>query len=163
MENDELDLELEQTEPVETEDTVLEVEEDTTDWKAEALKQKAINQRLQKKTTKSITKESYDDEVVKDVQYLKTLEAKRQYGYEQGMSPEETDFVFKFSGGKPTKEVLDNPFVKSGLEGFRASKRLEANTPSSSGASPVFGNKPFEELSETDRAKAFESRVKSLK
>lgn len=155
--SDELDLELDLggTEDVETLKQELAKKDDIIRQQNARLKEAKAKPRIKS--------EPYDEEIIKDVQYLKTLEQKRQYGYEQGLSPEETDFVFKFAGGTPTKEILENPFVKSGLEGFRASKRIENNTPGSSGASPVFGDKSFSDLSEEDRAKAFESRMKQIK
>lgn len=140
-------------------------EEDTTDWRAEALKHKAIADRLKKKmSTQTIIqpKQEHEDEVVKTVQRLSMLEEKRQFGFENQLSPEETDFIFKFSS-KPTKEILSDPFVKAGLDGYRQSKRLENNTPSTSSRSPIFTDKPFEELSEDDRRKAFESKMKAIK
>lgn len=107
--------------------------------------------------------ESLDEDVVKSVKNLELIEAKRQYGYENNLSPEETDFIFKFTGGKPSKDILTNPFVKSGLEGYRASKRLEANTPSSTTTSKVFQGKEFKEMNEDERRKAFEEASKKFK
>ena len=107
--------------------------------------------------------EPVDEEVVKSVRKLEMIEQKRQFGYDFNLSPEETDFIFKFSGGKPNKETLENPFVKSGLEGFRASKRLEANTPNSSSSSKVFQGKEFTEMTEDERRKAFEESNKKFR
>lgn len=103
-----------------------------------------------------------DDDIVKTVQELKTIENKRQFGFDHGLSPEETDAVFKFANGNPTKETLDHPFIKAGIDSLRSAKRVEANTPSSSQRSSVFGGKSFVEMSEEDRAKAFEAKMKSL-
>ena len=47
------------------------------------------------------------------------------------ISPEETDAIFKLSPN-PTKEVLDDPFVKGGLSSLRAKRKVAENTPSSS-------------------------------
>lgn len=143
-----------------------EEEVDSTDWKAEALKNKAIAERLRKKlTTQPIIKPNpeHDDEIVKTVKNLAMLEEKRQFGFENNLSPKETDYAWKFAGGKPSKEVLEDDFFKGGLESLRAKQRLENNTPSSSSHSPVFGDKLFSELSEEEKAKAFEARVKGIR
>lgn len=134
-------------------------EEEKFDWKAEALKQQAIASRLKKKLGQPqplSTKEKPDDEIVKSVKRLEEIESKRQFGFENQLSPEETDFVYKISGGKPTKEILEDPFVKSGLEGYRSKKRLEANTPSGSSSSSIFKSKQFNEMSKDEQRKAFE-------
>lgn len=135
-------------------------EEDSFDWKAEALKNKAIADRLKRKLSQPQvplkTNEEPDREIVKSVKRLEEIENKRQFGFEHNLSPEETDFVFKISGNKPTKEILEDPFVKSGLEGHRSKKRLEANTPSSSSSSSPFKVKQFNEMSDDEKRKAFE-------
>lgn len=135
-------------------------EEEQFDWKAEALKNKAIADRLKRKLAQPPqtlkTNEEPDKEIVKSVKRLEEIENKRQFGFEHQLSPEETDFVFKISGGKPSKEVLEDPFVKSGLEGYRSKKRLEANTPSSSSSSSPFKTKQFNEMSEDEKRKAYE-------
>lgn len=149
---------------------------DSIDWKAEALrlrdenlareqelKERAIARRWEKKLlprTINQPKQEHDDEVVKKVNHLSMLEEKRQFGYENGLSPQETDYAFKFANGKPTKEILQDSFFKGGIESLRAQNRLESNIPSSSSRSAVFADKPFEELSEDDRRKAFEARMK---
>lgn len=148
---------------------------DSIDWKAEALrlkeeniererrlKERAIARRWEKKTSNQNinNKQEHDDEVVKKVNHLSMLEEKRQFGYENGLSPQETDYAFKFANGKPTKEILQDSFFKGGIESLRAQNRLESNIPSSSSRSAVFADKPFEELSEDDRRKAFEARMK---
>lgn len=147
----------------------LETDQDGTE-DIEALKQELAKkdeiiqqQQARLKAKPRIKSDPYDDAVVKDVQYLKTLEEKRQYGYENGLSPQETDYAFKFAGGKPTKEILEDPFFKGGLESFRSMQRVEANIPNSSSSAPVFGDKPFSEIPDDERAKRFESRMKQIK
>lgn len=145
-----------------------EEEEDNFDWKADALKHRAISERLKKKLanapiTKPNEEHKVDEETVKDVQALKQAEAKRQFGFEHGLSPKETDYAFKFGNGKPSKETLEDSFFKSGLEGLRAKERLANNTPGSNSRSSVFKDKSFSELSEEDRKKTFEGKIKELK
>lgn len=131
---------------------------------AEAAKWKAIATRNRnKKPLLPTTKKEPDDEIATTVKRLASIEDKRQFGYEHGLSPEETDSVFKFASGKPTKETLEHPFVKAGIESLRASKRVADNTPSSSSRSMTFQGKEFKDLTEEDRAKAFEERTKAAK
>jgi len=125
------------------------------------LNRKAIAYDATKKQI--INKSEPDDEVVRRLSTLETIESKRQFGFENNLSPEETDIVFQFSQGKPTKETLEHPFIKAGIEQLRAAKRVESNTPSSASHSPVFGNKPFSELSQDERRKAFEQKMKQFK
>ena len=138
-------------------------EVETVDWKAEALKNKAIADRLKKKlSNQPITqpKQEHEDEVVKKVNHLSMLEEKRQFGYEHGLSPEETDHAFRFANGKPTKETLQDSFFMGGLESLRAKKRLESNIHSPSSRSTVFADKSFSDLSDDERKKTFEARMK---
>ena len=71
-----------------------------------------------------------DAELKKTVDGLAFSEKKRQFAYEHGLSPEETDAVFKINPN-PTKEVLDDPFVQGGLAKLRSKSRVENNTPNS--------------------------------
>lgn len=150
----------------EAEQDNLQEEIDSIDWKSEALKNKAIADRLKRKlSTQPITKPKevkLDDEIVSKVNKLEAIEYKRQFGYENGLSPEETDKVFQISGGNPTKEILEDPFVKAGIEAIRAKKRNDNNIPSSSGTSSIFQGKQFSELSKEDAAKAYEETGKKL-
>jgi hypothetical protein len=147
MENDETQVDV--TPETSNEEIELTLEEDApeqeTDWKAEALKQKAINQRLSKKIGTPEPKQELQtqktdvpDDIKKAVEKLTLAETKRQFGYEHGLSPEETDAVFGFNPN-PTKETLKNPFVEGGLAKLRSQKRVNENTPSSSSRS----GKPF--------------------
>ena len=162
-----------ETTEVEQETNETEVEQDNTteevsdiDWRAEALKQTAIANRLKKKLSQNIIPKQepkIDEDIVKDVTYLKQVESKRQFGFEHNLSPEETDYAFKFSSGNPTKEILEDSFFKGGLESLRTKKRLEANIPGSSSRSSVFSDKPFTELTPEERKKQFESKMKGFK
>lgn len=138
------------------------------DWRGEALKHKAIADRLKKKLSnqpiiKDKQEPKIDDDIVADVKILKEERLKRQFGFEHNLSPEETDYAFRFSNGTPTKELLEDPFFKGGLESLRAKSRLEKNIPGSSSRSSVFTEKSFTELSSDERKKTFESKMKALK
>lgn len=91
------------------------------------------------------------------VAQLQLAEQKRQYGYDNGLSPEETDKVFQLTGNKPNKEVLEDSFVKGGLEALRNKKRLADNTPSASHGSATFaaGKNP-ETMTATEKQEEFE-------
>jgi len=142
------------------------------DWRSEALKQTAIANRLKKKIsnlsnqqadTSLITNKpesKIDEELVLDVKILKEERLKRQFGFEHNLSPEETDYAFKFGNGKPTKETLEDSFFKGGLESLRAKVRLEKNIPGSSSRASVFSDKPFTEMTQEERKKEYETKMK---
>jgi len=83
--------------------------------------------------TKKPLEEKHDD-IRSTVAELKLAETKRQFGYEHGLSPEETDFVFKING-KPTKEALDDVAIKGALQAIRGQKKVADNTPRASRSS----------------------------
>lgn len=163
---DSLNLE-EDVEPTETE-LALEAEREKT------AKLEETNKRLFERATKAEekakaarqitrpTKES-DDETVSRLEKLEKIELKRQFGFEHGLSPAETDIVFQFSQGKPTKETLEHPFIKAGLEAQRAEDRVNKNTPNPSSRSLSYQGKDFKDLSEEDRQKAFAEKMKGVK
>lgn len=107
-------------------------------------------------------KEDKTDDIRQTVQSLQLAETKRQFGYQNGLSPEETDHIFKINSN-PTKEILEDPFVKGGLQAIRAKKRVEDNTPSSSSRSPRFELPKKEDLNADDKQKAFEEFMASKK
>ena len=78
--------------------------------------------------------EEKHDDIRSTVAELKLAETKRQFGYEHGLSPEETDFVFKING-KPTKEALDDVAIKGALQAIRGQKKVAGNTPRASRSS----------------------------
>lgn len=146
-------------------ETPEETPEDTTDYKAEAAKWRAIAQRNRVKASQPLQtkQEPVDEDIIQTVKGLEMAEKKRQFGYENGLSPEETDKVFQISGGKPSKKTLEDPFIKAGIESLRASKRVEANTPSSSTSSKSYGGKSFSELDPKEKQKAWEEQMKGVR
>lgn len=169
MENDETQVTTEpEQEDVELEEVDLDGDEpadepDDKDWKAEAMKYKSMAKRYKGKleTPKPVaepkkpleTKEEKPD-VSDRITRLEQSEKKREFGYQYGLSPEETDMVFKFNPN-PTKEDLDNPFVKGGLQAIRANQKQKENTPSSGSVAPTFKGKSFNELSEEEKEANF--------
>lgn len=154
----ELELTLEEETPAE-----VATETETVDWQKEALKYKAIAQRYAKKVQGGTPAPKQDlptketDDIRLTVKELQMAEKKRQFGYEHGLSPEETDAVFKLSPN-PTKEILEDSFVKGGLASLRAKKRVADNTPNSSSRSASFNIDPSKATSE-DKQKALDEFV----
>lgn len=134
------------------------------DKDAEILKLRAIIARKNRQAERTLpTKKEIVDDIspIKDSVYrLELAEKKRQFGYEHGLSPEETDAVFKLNP-KPTKDDLNNPFVKGGLEAIRAQKRISENTPSPSNSAPKFSGKTFQELPEEDKKQNWGEFIKA--
>lgn len=114
------------------------------------------------KKRESATLPEKDDDIHKTVAELKFAETKRQFGYEHGLSPDETDVVFRFSP-KPTKEDLEHPFVKGGLEALRAKRRVESNTPSPSSKIFKVGGKQWHELSSQEKEANWAKRQEFFK
>lgn len=143
--NEELEINLEESREE------VEEEQPEPDWKAEALKYKAIADRIAKKKSSPLTeKKDVQPDLTQRLNNLELLEKKRQFGYENGLSPEETDAIFKINPN-PSKEDLENPFVKGGIEALRAKKRVAENTPSSSQRSVTFKGKDVKEIFTDDK------------
>jgi hypothetical protein len=85
------------------------------------------------------------------VSQLELAERKRQFGYDNGLSPVETDRVFQINPN-PTKETLEDPFVKGGLSAIKAKERLSQNMPGASTGSPRFAaDKDLEKMTPTEK------------
>jgi len=96
---------------------------------------KAQKAKLEKKNEiKSKQPIEETDDIKATVQELKLESQKRQFGYLHGLSPEETDHVFRINQN-PTKELLDDPFIRGGLEAVKAKNKIQNATPSSSSVS----------------------------
>lgn len=172
MENDEYTPDLEQdeneTQEVEsTEDTSEETtnqteetsKEDSTDWKAEALKYKAILDRNKNKPNKEPSKKS--DDFGYDVKaYLKA----------SGIKSEEFDFVrqeLKQSGLKDVDALLENDYFQARLDKQRKLNATSQATPTgkrSTGPATdsvdYWLTKPIEEVPKDMRIKVINARLK---
>ena len=104
-------------------------------------------------------KESKDD-IRQTVKQLELAEQKRQFGYTNKLSPEETDYMFKINPN-PTSELLSDPFIKGGLEAIRKSKRVEENTPAFGSRSQRFEITKKADMTSEDKQKAFEEFMAS--
>jgi len=99
------------------------------------------------------------DDITKTVAELKLAETKRQYGYENGLSPEETDFVFKLSSN-PSKETLNDVAIKGALQAIRAKKKVSDNTPKASRSAGFQFQAKKGELSASEKQAEYEKRIK---
>ena len=165
---------LDGNEPVITDeeiDAILKEPEDKPQVDPEIARKDAIIRQLTARAKKAeakveprqITKEDKgNDDIRQTVQSLQLAETKRQFGYQNGLSPEETDHIFKINSN-PTKEILEDPFVKGGLQAIRAKRRVEDNTPQTSSRSPRFELPKKEDLTPDDKQKAFEDFMSSKK
>ncbi len=152
-------------------DAILKEPEDKPQVDPEIARKDAIIRQLTARAKKAeakveprqITKEDKgNDDIRQTVQSLQLAETKRQFGYQNGLSPEETDHIFKINSN-PTKEILEDPFVKGGLQAIRAKRRVEDNTPQTSSRSPRFELPKKEDLTPDDKQKAFEDFMSSKK
>jgi hypothetical protein len=109
---------------------------------------------------KKTNQEDQSPELEGRIKNLETVENKRQFGYDNGLSPKETDYVFKFSGGKPTEKTLKDPFVKAGLEALRRTERIRDNTPDS-GQTFSAGGKTWEQMTPAEKKVNFPEYMKS--
>lgn len=172
LEQDELEEEEESSQEEEESDSEESSEEESENddsddelsaWKERALKaEKAIeqNKKKSKKTRKRSNidnnKAEPEDELAQRLQRLEQSDEKRTFGYENNLSPEETDRVFAYANGNNMEpsEALKDPFIKSGLKALRREKRAGDNAPSSSSSSPTF--KVKQDLSQQEKQKEFE-------
>lgn len=99
------------------------------------------------------------DDLTKTVGELKLAEDKRQFGYEHGLSPAETDLAFKFAGGIPTKESLADEDFKAMLTSRRSRERLNNNTPRPTNKSFIAPGKKMSELKPNEKQDVFEKKM----
>jgi len=120
--------------------------EDTTDWKAEALKYKAIADRKEKKLHEENNKPKESNNKAYERLELKV----------DGYSKEEIDVIMENGG----ISALDNPLVKKGLEAMREEAKNKAKYLEASGGGPsVRKEKDSADLSEEERADLFHKAV----
>lgn len=151
-------------EVIEVEETIEEEtkEEDTTDWKAEALKFKAILDRNKDKVKSETPSKSTDFGY--DVKaYLKA----------SGISPSEFDFVkteLKGSGMKDVDALLENEYFKSKLEKHRELSKTQEAIPSGKRSGGVatdsveyWMGKPIEEVPADKRRAVVNAKLEQEK
>lgn len=130
-------------------------------WREKAQKIEAENkvlaEELKKYKPALQEKPVVEDDYKKKIDSLSLAEEKRQFGYEHGLSPEETDEVFAYSTGRNIKpaEAKEKPFVKAAIEALRAQRRSESATPSPSSGLPAIDGKSWSEMSNDERKANF--------
>lgn len=149
----------ESSEEESTSEDSAELKQRLEELESEAKKWRAIAERNKKKRTETKTKSNDDDDLRSDVEQLKMTETKRQFGYEHGLSPEETDKIFSINPN-PTADTLKDPFVKAGLEAVRKAKQVEQNTPTSKQRSSTVTSKSFKELSKEEKNAAWQNMLR---
>lgn len=95
------------------------------------------------------------DEVKARIAKLELEAEKRQFGYKNGLSPEETDKAFAYAKGADMKpeDVLQDDFFKKGLDALRAQNGQDSNTPRTSRRLPKVEGKTFAEMTPEERKK----------
>lgn len=90
------------------------------------------------------------------------IERKRQFAYENSLSPQETDIVFKLTK-RPTKKFLEQPYVQGALTAIRSNKNVRDNTPGSGGRSSFkVGDKDFKDLKPDEKQDNFAARRRAI-
>lgn len=156
--DNDLEINLEEEIEDDSQDELAKKDEIIKQLTARAKKAEAISKNFKNKEPK----EKESDDIAQTVQELKLAETKRQFGYSNNLSPEETDYIFKVNP-TPSSELLNDPFIKGGLDAIRKVKRVDANTPASGSRSPKFQLPKKEDLTIEDKQKAFEEYMASRK
>lgn len=114
---------------------------------------------LSSKETTPEPKNEELSELKESMQRLEVAEQKRQFGYKRAYSPEETDIIYAYANGvgKKPEEVLEDTFVKKGIEALRQDARQALNTPHPSSRLSKISGKTVHELSEDERRKNWAS------
>lgn len=147
--NDEIDeTPVEQTEEV-IEETQEESAEDTTDWKAEALKQKAINDRLAKKLNKPqpVPVVEQSNQTSKD-----SLSREEAILIAQGMSPEDLDELADVAKAKGISllKAKETPIFTAYLQAQEAERKKEKAKLGSSKGSQVSQERSISDLTDEE-------------
>jgi len=137
---------------------------DSIDWQAEAMKFKAIALRNQKKLQKvevapkpvEAPKPEEPEDLRSVVEKLALADDKRNFQHANNLTPEETDYVFRFSGKDDPKKALENAFVKAGIEALRSQRAAENATPNSSARSTSIGGKNWEDMDKNEQSQNFD-------
>lgn len=155
VQNDEQDIDNtpDDTEDIET--LKAQLAEKDAEIEKERTAKRQLFARLKKQKGEPQLKNNTDlnDTVVKDISELKLAEKKRQFGYKHGLSPEETDKLFRFSGTGDPEETLKDSFFQTALTESRRQKSVDDATPSISSRSKKIEGKTFGEMDRDSRKK----------
>ena len=98
-------------------------------------------------------KPKVEDEIVGKVNRLEQIETKRQFGYKNNLSPEETDLLFRFAGDKDPSDALKDDDFKDLLDVRRKRTKVANAIPSSSNRAPSsVGGKDWSSLTPEEKA-----------
>jgi len=95
---------------------------------------------------------------------LELSEEKRTFGYENKLTPEETDHVFNHAKGtgKTPAEALESNFVKSGLDALRKEKANDNASLNPSLKASKVGDKNFHDMDKKDQRENYDTVVKNI-
>lgn len=153
--NEELDLDLEEEPEEESNDPLDRIEDlDELRKRAKGYRAQATRKKIDPKPLQ-VKAKAPDEDIRSKVELLELAEKKRQFGYEHGLSPEQTDRVFRVNPN-PSADDLKDPFIKAGLEALKKKSSLEANVPSSSARVSPTIEKDFETLNPNEKQAKYE-------
>lgn len=119
---------------------------------------KSRRTKAEQPTSKSSSKPEVDDDIKATVNQLALKDKMLDFGLEHGLSREEVTAIFKINPN-PSKETLNDPFVKGGLQAIRAKKAIENATPGSSKRSATVDGKTWTEMSKEEKAKNYSTVI----
>lgn len=88
-------------------------------------------------------------------------ERKRQFGYENNLSPSEVDIVYRIEK-RPSKETLKDPVILGALQGHRDAVNAKENIPGTRGRTYQVGNKDFKDLKPEEKKAKFGDRRRAI-
>lgn len=89
------------------------------------------------------------------------MERKRDFGYQNNLSPDEVDIVYRIVK-RPTRESLKDPVVAGALDGHRESRGAKDNTPRGRGRVFQVNNKEFKDLKPEEKQSNFADRRRAI-
>lgn len=92
---------------------------------------------------------------------LDKIEQKRQFGYQNNLTPDEVDIVYRIVQ-RPKAATLKDPVIMGALQGYRDSKDAKENTPGGRGRTFQVGNKDFKDLKPEEKRDNFADRRRSI-
>lgn len=104
-------------------------------------------------------KPKIEDEVVNDVRELKQIEKKRQFGYRNSLSPEETDLLFRFAGDREPTEAMKDEDFKDLLDVRRRRARVADAVPSGTNRNVTIEGKTWKDMNPEERQKNWKKRT----
>lgn len=124
------------------------------------------NRRISSKGKPAINKAPKTEdrlaEIEKRQQRADLLERKREFGYNNSLSPKQVDLVFRLSK-RPTSKFLKEPYVQAAIKSIGETANVRENTPGGSGrAFKSQGNKSWDKLSDQEKQDNFADRRRAI-